>query len=152
MLVKYLLLMQMPTMIRDGLLKNWLVMAMILAATLGPYGSYLCMTERGTMQVESVWSGECLVQTRWHVDSAGALAVEVGGSRCGACTDISLHIDSSLPSDTRTAVRLVLAADGLSHACDQSAQSPQRRHSGELTFDPPQNSTLSALRGVVLLI
>ena len=144
--------MQMTTMMRDSFLNNWFVMVMILAATLGPYGSYLCVTERGTLQIENVWSGGCLAGTGIYSNSVESLTVIAAKSPCGACTDVRLGLESTLPSGAKTTIHHMSAVDGMAYVCDQSMRSPQGLDAGELTLDPPQDSTLSALRIVVLLI
>jgi len=138
-------------MIRNGLVK-WLVTATTVAGMVGGEGSYLCKTEQGTIQVEHAWNGGCLAGMRLLTSSADPMKVDAAHSPCGACTDIGLRLDSSLPSDDRMVVRSVLTVHGTACICDQSMRSAAIKHVLEPAFHPPQDSTPSAVRTVVLIV
>ena len=137
---------------RYGLVQNGFVAAMILAITVGGPGSYLCLTDRGTLQVENLWSGRCMTGMETCPNSVESSTVVAADSPCGACTDISLHLDSTLPSDARTAVRLALSSPGTACICGQSIRSGVETQAVEPAFHPPQDSTYSAIRTVVLVV
>jgi hypothetical protein len=136
---------------RYGLVQNGFVAAMILAITVGGPGSYLCLTGRGTLQVENLWSGGCLTgkgTCSTSTESPTAVAAE---STCGACTDLSLHLDSSLPSEARTGVCFVLASHAAAWICNPVMQLAIETQVLKPAF-PPQDSTASAIRTVVLIV
>ena len=137
---------------RYGLVQNGVVAAMILAITVGGPGSYLCLTGRGTLQVENLWSGGCLTGKGTCSTSAESPTVLAAESTCGVCTDISLHLDSSLPSDARTGVRFVLVSHGTAWICGPSMQPAIERQGIEPAFSPPQDATSSSIRTVVLIV
>jgi len=84
-------------------------------------------------------------------NSAESQTVTASDSPCGACTDISLNLDSSLPADARTGVRLSLASQSMIRICDSSMLSIQR-HGIESDFPSSQDSRPSAIRTIVLIV
>ena len=137
---------------RYGLVQKWFVTAMILAIVTGGPGSYLCMTGQGALQVESVWSGRCMARVGICSTSAGSQMVGAAESPCGACIDISLHLDSSLPSSDRMAMRHGLVSPGTPCVCIQSMRSAMAMQALEPAFHPPRDSTPSTIRTVVLIV
>ena len=136
---------------RYGLVQNGFVAAMILAITVGGPGSYLCLTGRGTLQVENVWSGGCITGMETCPNSVEFLSVVAIESPCGACTDISLHLDSSLPTDARTGVRFVFISHATTWICNPSLQPAIETQVIEPAF-APQEAMPSAVRTVVLIV
>ena len=136
---------------RYGLIQNGFIAAMILAVTVGGPGSYLCMTGQGVLQVENLWSGGCMARMGTCSTSTASQTVEASDRPCGACTDISLHLDSSLPSDAKTGVRFVLASHAIAWICDPAMQPAIETQVIEPAF-APQEATPSAVRTVVLIV
>jgi hypothetical protein len=110
------------------------------------------MTGQGALQVENVWSGGCLAGMETYSHSADSSTVEASDRPCGACTDISLHLDSSLPTEARTGVRFVFVSHATAWICNPSMQPAIETQAIEPAFSPPQDETPSAVRTVVLIV
>ncbi len=137
---------------RYGWIQQVLVTAMIPAVgVMGP-GSYLCMTAHRTIRVENLWSGGCRVGMEVCSTSGERPTIADADGPCGACTDMSLHLDSILPSRAETALRLVVASIGTAWICGPSLQPALPAQGMEPAFHPPQDATPSTILTVVLIV
>ena len=85
-------------------------------------------------------------------NSVESPTVEASDRPCGACTDISLHLDSSLPTEARTGVRFVFVSHATAWICNPSMQPAIETQAIEPAFSPPQDEASFAVRTVVLIV
>ncbi len=123
-------------------------------ALVGSQGSYICRTECGAFRVEHAWSGGCLPGGAVPMSPAGPSTLRPchQGTGCGACTDLRIHFDTSLPSLARMPAGRALEM-GVAN-CDRRAwllYPRPLRQSGPLS-GPPHDAAILALQAVVLLV
>lgn len=139
-------------MMRYGVFKNWLVMAVTLAATVAGPGSYLCRTDQGGLRTEYAWSGGCQAWTGGHANDTWPLIVTASRSPCGACADTAIHLDSSPPSHAKRAGSAMSQSVCVTGLRNQQVRPAGGLWASQAACDPPPDLALSAICAIVLIV
>jgi hypothetical protein len=137
---------------RYGSIQQVFVAVMIPAIAVGGSGSYLCMTGQGTLQVENPLSGGCLAESGILSTLTECPTLAASESPCGACTDMSLHLDSTLPAKAGACLHLLVTSPAAAWIYSPSVPVALESRALEPAFSPPQDATPSAVRTIVLIV
>lgn len=142
-------------MVFDMSLTKWcVVLIYALTSTVGTTGFYLCITEQGNLRVEQGWGDKCLAGREGKSDIARVqtLALIPTNSSCGACADINVSLGPHTVSDTKTETLSVTDTTAMTFMPTEPPPPTAENRINETISDPGGNSTLFALRTVILLI